>query len=249
MNHIKVEVCVDNIESVKNAVNAGADRIELCSSLQLGGITPTAGLIRFAVRNAPIPVYAMIRPRSGDFLFSNDEVALVNDEIQFLHDMGVDGIVIGALMQDATINLQAVRQWVGSAKGMEVTFHRAFDWVEDPSSSLEQLIDLGCHRVLTSGLQATAVAGIACLHNLVQQAGNRIIVMPGCGVNPANARQIIESTGATEIHLSGKKSRPSQMKRVCAAVMGKDSAHDHAIDVADEPTIRAVIERLAIDRL
>lgn len=245
MPHINVEVCVDNIESLQSAIAAGADRIELCSALSLGGLTPTIGLTRYALQHAPIPVYAMIRPRSGDFLFSPDEVAMISDEIAYFRDAGVDGIVIGALTADRQIDQHAVRQWVAQAAGLGITFHRAFDLVADPAIALEQVIDLGCERILTSGQQASAEQGALCIRELVKQAANRLSIMPGCGVNRDNAKQIIDITGATEIHLSGKKQRPSKMNRPAdAAVMGNNSANDNFIDVTDAQIIHHVVKQL-----
>ncbi|WP_428774555.1 copper homeostasis protein CutC [Vibrio sp.] len=244
MNHINVEVCIDNIESLHTAIEAGADRIELCSSLALGGITPTIGLTRWAI-NRNIPIYAMIRPRAGDFLFSKDEIALINDEIQFFRATGVDGIVIGALTERGEIDQHAISQWVNSAGGLGITFHRAFDLVADPKRALEQVIDLGCERVLTSGLAANAVEGITTIRQLVNQAGNRISIMPGCGVNQTNAQQIIDMTGATEIHLSGKKQRPSKMHQTdSAAAMGSHADKDSVIEVTDFQIIHQVVKQL-----
>jgi copper homeostasis protein len=245
MSIITVEVCVDNIESLQTAINAGAHRIELCSSLLLGGITPTFGLTSFSVKQTHIPIYAMVRPRSGDFLFSRDEIAMMTEEIQHLKAIGVNGIVIGALTQDAKIDQQAIKQWVNAANGIGITFHRAFDLVQDPTTSLETLIDLGCQRVLTSGLHATAISGITCIKALIQQANDRISIMPGCGINQMNAKHIIQSTGATEIHLSGKTSRPSRMQYFeHTASMGADSTQDQFINVTDFHVIHDVVRQL-----
>lgn len=244
MNGITVEVCVDNLQSLETAIDAGADRIELCSSLLLGGITPTYGLTTISV-NAQIPIYAMVRPRSGDFLFSNNEIAMMCDEIQFFRDVGVEGVVIGALTQNAEINVQTVRKWVNSAGNMGITFHRAFDLVADPIKSMETLIDLGCQRILTSGGCATAFEGISRIKELVSKANNRISIMPGCGVNNTNVKHIIESTGATEIHLSGKKSVPSLMKRSKhSATMGSNSENDNFLEVTDFHIIKDVVTQL-----
>ncbi len=241
MTKISVEVCVDNLQSLDTAIDAGADRIELCSSLLLGGITPTFGLASIAA-HAQIPIYAMIRPRSGYFVYSNEEIAMMCDEIQFFKELGLDGVVFGALNIDAQIDVNAVKKLKHSAGDMGVTFHRAFDLIQDPYASLETLIDLGCDRVLTSGCCATAVEGIPCISKLVEQANNRISIMPGCGVTPTNAKHIIESTGAREIHLSGKKLQPSPMKQLQSkASMGSNSNNDNFIDVTDFNTIKDLV--------
>ncbi|WP_413283657.1 copper homeostasis protein CutC [Vibrio sp. MA40-2] len=240
MNKISIEVCVDNIESLDNAIKAGADRIELCSALLLGGLTPTYGLTSIAV-NSHTPIYAMIRPRSGDFLYSNREIDMMCDEIQFFKEIGINGIVIGALTSDAQIDTRAVTKFVNTADNMGVTFHRAFDLVQDPFKSLETLIDLGCERVLTSGGADTAVNGIECIKALVQQSAHRITVMPGCGINNDNAMLIINDTDATELHLSGKKSKTSKMVSFSNASMGTNSINDNFIDVTDFQLIKKIV--------
>lgn len=245
MGAITVEVCVDNIESLETAIDAGADRIELCSALSAGGLTPTIGMMLYAVEHSSVPVYMMIRPRGGDFLFTQKEVELIDYEIRYARDIGASGVVIGALTKEKTIDYHAVERWVNSAQGMGTTFHRAFDFVEDPNAELDTLIDLGCRRVLTSGLQATAAAGLRCIHDLVQYSAGRISIMPGCGVNQTNAKYILDSTGATEIHLSGKKSKPSPMKRSNRFVaMGNNASHDLFIDVTDYQTIHSLVTQL-----
>lgn len=245
MNRVSVEVCVDGIESLNNALVGGADRIELCSSLPLGGISPTYGLIQYAVKHSNVPVYAMVRPRSGDFLFTSDEVDMMCDEIQFFRESGVNGIVIGALTEDANLDIKAVRRWVDSAKGLGVTFHRAFDLVNSFHSTLEVLIDLGCERVLTSGGRSTAFEGIDNLKSLVAQADGRISVMPGCGVNQQNAKSIIDATGAGEIHLSAKVSHPSKMLAPKhKVVMGTNASIDSYRDITDAQIIQNIVAKL-----
>ncbi len=245
MNRISVEVCVDSIESLNNAVTGGASRIELCSSLPLGGITPTYGLATYAVKHSPIPVYAMIRPRSGDFLFTSDEVAMMCDEIKFFKEIGLSGVVIGALTEDAAIDTKAIKRWVESAQGMGVTFHRAFDLLESFSSNLETLIDLGCERVLTSGGCASALDGIDHLKALVDQADGRISIMPGCGVTQNNAKYILDKTGASEIHLSAKFSHPSKMKSPENKVaMGTSATNDSFREITNGSVIQNIVSQL-----
>ncbi len=245
MNRVLVEVCVDSIESLHNAIIGGADRIELCSSLPLGGITPTFGLTQYAVKHCKVPVYAMVRPRSGDFLFTSDEVAMMCDEIQFFRECGVDGIVVGALAEDASIDVTAMSRWIDSAKGLGVTFHRAFDLVNCHCSALETLIDLGCERVLSSGGCSTAFDGINNLQSLVEQAHGRISVMPGCGVNQQNAKGIVEATGASEIHLSAKVAHASKMLTPDNKVaMGINALNDSYRDITDVQTIQNIVAKL-----
>ncbi|MEI6897768.1 MAG: copper homeostasis protein CutC, partial [Psychromonas sp.] len=237
-----VEVCVDNIESLHTAIESGANRIELCSALSIGGITPSWAFTNYAVKHSPIPVYAMVRQRAGDFLFSANEIDSMNDEIQMLRDLGVNGVVIGALNGNASINTSACKQWLASAGDLGVTFHRAFDLVQNWQYALEQVIDLGCERILTSGQQSTAEQGIEQLRCFVKQAGQRLSIMPGCGVNENNAQQLIALTGASEIHLSGKTQRRSAMINLCSQVsMGADSSVDQFIDVTSFEKVNQVV--------
>lgn len=245
MNRVSVEVCVDSIDSLNNAIIGGSDRIELCSSLPLGGISPTFGLTQYAVKHSKVPVYAMVRPRSGDFLFTADEVAMMCDEIQFFRECGVNGIVIGALTENANLDVKAIKRWMDSANGLGVTFHRAFDLVHSHHTALETLIDLGCERVLTSGGCATAFEGIDNLKSLVEQADGRISVMPGCGVNQHNAKSIIEATGASEIHLSAKIAHPSKMLASTNNVsMGTNASSDNYRDITDVQIIQNIVAKL-----
>jgi len=245
MARVSIEVCVDSIESLNNAIVGGASRIELCSSLPLGGISPTVGLASYAAKNSPVPVYAMIRPRSGDFLFTADEVAMMCDEVAFFRDIGMHGVVIGALTEDASIDLKAAKRWVESAKGIGVTFHRAFDLVDSPEHSLEALIDLGCERILTSGGCASAFEGIDNLQEWIAKADGRISIMPGCGVNQQNAKRIVDMTGATEIHLSAKVSHPSKMQAVNSQIaMGNSSSSDNYRDITDAQIIQNIVKQL-----
>ena len=245
MRDTLVEVCVDNIESLHTAIEAGAKRIELCSALSVGGITPNWAFANYAVKNSSVPIYSMIRPRAGDFLFSANEIDSMSDEIQMMRDLGIHGVVIGALNANASINVPACQKWIESAGDLGVTFHRAFDVVQDWKYSLEQIIDLGCERILTSGQQATAAKGVEQLAQFVQQANNRLSIMPGCGVNRSNALQIMELTGANEIHLSGKTQRPSAMIDLGTQVsMGAEASGDQFIDVTDFDKVSQIVRLL-----
>lgn len=244
MNTITVEVCVDNLPSLKNAIASGAGRIELCSALPLGGLTPTYGLVQYAA-SQDIPVYAMVRPRCGDFLYSAHEIDLMCAEISWFRDMGMSGIVVGALTETAEIDLAAMQKLMQAADGFGVTFHRAFDLVSDQSQALEILIDLGCERALTSGGCITAEAGMTQIAKLVRQSAGRIAVMPGSGITPQNARVIMMQTGASELHLSGKKSVPSKMRQTNhLAAMGDDASNDAALDITDSQVIMDVVAQL-----
>lgn len=211
---INVEVCIDNIESLFLAQTAGAGRIELCSSLALGGLTPCVGLITQVVKHATIPVYAMIRPRDGDFLYSSHEVEMMLADIHSARSLGVQGVVLGLLNKQSEIDSDALKSLMQASKGLGVTFHRAIDCCDDPEAALETIMSAGCDRVLTSGLSSSAELGIERIKNMVDQSRGQLSVMPGAGVNALNVAGIVKATGVHEVHLSGKVSRVSHMDAV-----------------------------------
>ncbi|MFN4256010.1 MAG: copper homeostasis protein CutC [Saprospiraceae bacterium] len=202
---MKIEVCAANIQSALTAQRAGAHRIELCSALDGGGLTPSAGLIYAAVQHLQIPVNVLIRPREGNFTYTRDELQIMLDDIAFCHDAQVAGVVIGALDAQGHFDLHAMEAMVASAEGLDITCHRAFDYVRDPFAALEALIDLGIRRVLTSGQQTTAYEGRFLIQKLVEKADGRIEIMPGAGITPKNIGEIAETTGAREFHMTGRK--------------------------------------------
>ena len=199
MEKIKLEVCCGDLLSVKAAVEGGAHRIELCRSLEVDGLTPSAEMMESAI-SLGIPVQVLIRPREGDFVYDEDEVQSMIRDIQVAKRLGANGVVIGALRRDGTIDEGTIRRLVVEAKGLSITFHRAFDVCSQPLEALEQIISLGCNRLLTSGQTPTAEQGIPLLKQLVELSAGRIIIMPGAGVNEKNARRILSETGANEIH-------------------------------------------------
>lgn len=194
-----LEVCCDCIESVAAAAEGGAPRVELCSGLSDDGITPSLGLIRQAMLY-PVKVNVLIRPRGGDFVYSEAEADCMIDDIHSAVAMGVNGVVIGALTPDGDVDVSLCRRMMDAAGRTEVTFHRAFDYARDPLKALEDIIGLGCRRLLTSGQAPDAEKGIPLITQLQQHAGDRLIIMPGCGVTPENAGHIVAETGVTEIH-------------------------------------------------
>lgn len=197
---ILVEAAVETLESALAAERSGANRIELCAKLIDGGTTPGAGLIAAAAERMRIPVFVMIRPRGGGFIYSNDEIGAMNRDIEFAGGIGVAGIVTGALTSHGGIDPEQTRTLIAAAAGLPVTFHRAFDTVENPLDSLEQLIDLGISRVLTSGGAATAAEGADAIAALVERARGRIGILAGGGIREHNARDVITRTGVVEIH-------------------------------------------------
>ena len=207
-----LEICVNGHKSAIAAERGGADRVELCAALPEGGTTPSYGEIITTLDAVSIPVNVIIRARGGDFLYSKSEIKAMKWDISLCQDLGANGVVVGALNTQGEVDMEAMRSLMESAEGLSVTFHRAFDMCKDPFKALDQIIELGCDRVLTSGQQATAEAGIPLLKELVEYANGRIIIMPGCGVNRENISHIAEETKAEEFHLSAKSSYPSLMQ-------------------------------------
>jgi len=211
---ITIEVCADSINSALIAQEAGAHRVELCTNLAEGGTTPSLGMLNLARELLSIKLYVLIRPRWGDFLYNDLEFEIMKSDIEHCGKIGCDGVVIGMLNSDGTVDMSRNRKLVEIAKrySMGVTFHRAFDHCADFFQSLEDVINLGCERILTSGGQKTAVEGIPILAQLIEKAGNRISIMPGAGITPENIVKIIENTGASEIHGTFRSLHQSGMK-------------------------------------
>ncbi|MCQ2350153.1 MAG: copper homeostasis protein CutC [Paludibacteraceae bacterium] len=198
-----LEVCATSYHEANEAYLAGAKRIELCSALEIGGVTPSYGCIKTIREKLPnLAVNVLIRPRGGDFCYTNEEVQVMISDIEMCKSLGVNGVVIGALTKEGSIDLDTMTKLMETAKGINVTFHRAFDCCNNPFEALEQIISLGCNRILTSGQAKRAPEGIEMLKKLVEAANNRIIIMPGCGITPLNICEIEAETKATEFHSS-----------------------------------------------
>ena len=237
-----LEVCAGSVESVIAARDGGAARVELCAALEIGGITPSVGLMEQARRVDGVAMHVLIRPRGGDFLYNEHEVACMVRDIEQARTIGADGVVIGALTADGDIDMNVCRRLVAAAQGMNVTFHRAFDRCRNPLNALEDIIELGCSRLLTSGQAATAFAGCELIARLVEAARNRIIIMPGCGVNAANAAQILDKTHAIEIHASARSSRDSQMRyRNSGVAMGVADNNEYTLLETDPHQVRQIV--------
>jgi len=207
----KLEICANSIESCLEAQKGGAARVELCAAIPEGGTTPSYGEIAIAREILDIKLHVIIRPRGGDFLYSPMEHRVMLKDIEMAHKLHVDGIVIGCLTADGEVDMRQNRELIKAADGMSVTFHRAFDMCRDPFESLEKIIELGCGRILTSGQQPKSEMGISLIKELVQKAGNRIIIMPGSGINAGNIAGIAAATGAKEFHLSARRAVESEM--------------------------------------
>lgn len=241
-----VEVCANGVESCLAAQEGGADRVELCAGIPEGGTTPSYGEIKVARRVLTTTrLHVIIRPRGGDFLYSDLEVERMAQDIGMCRDLGVDGVVFGCLKADGTIDVEKNRYLMECSRGMSVTMHRAFDRAADPQRALEEIIDLGFDRVLTSGQQPKAVQGVELLAKLNRQAAGRIILMAGSGVTEQNIRDIREATGLHEFHFSGRESRPSAMQYVNPNLyMGRPGANEAALDYTTARRVAATIAQL-----
>jgi copper homeostasis protein len=238
-----MEVCVDSVESAVNAERGGAARVELCSNLMEGGTTPSLGMLRVVKREVKIPVFVMIRPRGGDFLYSESEYQVMSEDLKVLKENGADGVVFGILTPDGGIDMLRSRDLIALARPLPVTFHRAFDMVQDPFQSLEDLMELGVDRVLTSGHDSSALEGLPVLESLVEQAQGEIRVVPGGGVNERNVKRILEGSGAKEFHCSARRARESVMKYCNTGVsMGaKLGPPEFSVSVAAEERVRNLV--------
>lgn len=198
---MKLEACVDSVESALSAQAGGADRVELCDNLLEGGTTPSAGLIALCCARLEIPVHVLIRPRGGDFVYSELELEVMRRDIAVARECGARGVVFGMLLPDGSIDLPHTRALIGAARPLAVTFHRAFDFTADPDQALDDLIALGVDRLLTSGQAASAIEGTGILARLVQRAAGRIAIAAGGGLSEENVLAVIERTGVPEVHV------------------------------------------------
>ncbi len=200
-----LEICANSFDSALAAERGGADRIELCENLNEGGTTPSHGTISLTTRQLNIPVYVLIRPRAGNFVYSDEEFNIMKADVEHCKALGCQGVVIGLLKPDGTVDRQRTAELVRLAQPMGVTFHRAFDGVPEISQALEAIIESGCERILTSGLHNTAMEGAAVIRELRTLAGGRIKILAGSGVNPENITELARLTMADEFHSSAKE--------------------------------------------
>lgn len=196
-----LEICANSYESAKNAQEAGAHRIELCQELSVGGITPSYGLLKQVIDTLSIPVFVLIRPRSGNFVYTEEEFDIMKQNIQLCKNLGCAGIVSGVLNNDNILDTERTKELIELSKPLQFTFHRAFDCVKNPFEALEQLIALGIDRVLTSGLKTSAEKGLYNLKKMQEKANGRITILAGSGINSNNAK-LFKDAGFSEIHAS-----------------------------------------------
>jgi copper homeostasis protein len=241
-----IEVCANSLQSALNAQAGGAGRVELCDNLYEGGTTPSHGTILLAREKLHIKLHVLIRPRGGDFVYSDIEFEVKKKDIEFCKEIACDGVVIGCLNVDGTIDIEKTAEAIKIARPMSVTFHRAFDMTCDPFEALDQLIALGVDRILTSGQKNKAPDGKKLIAELVKRAGDRLVIMPGSGINKANIAMMHEFTGANEFHLTGQKKIESKMKYRKEGIYlgGLPQIPEYEIAETDVETIRNVVAAL-----
>ena len=240
-SEIVVEICVDSVNSAVAAERGGAQRIELCSDLLEGGITPSAGLIELVRAKVSIGLQVMIRPRGGDFCYDDDEFEIMQRDIGLAKKLGADGVVFGMLDADGRPDKTRCQKLVNLARPMDVTFHRAFDMSADLKRSLDDVCAVGADRILTSGGQPTALQGLETISALVKAAKGRIAIMPGSGIKSENARRIVEESGVREIHAGLGSVVPGPMRfRNSQLVMGKVAEREYQRVIVLEESVRSL---------
>jgi copper homeostasis protein len=235
-----LEIAANSAASALAAQAGGADRIELCTALEVGGLTPTHAQIAMARERVDLPIYVLIRPRAGDFVYSDLEFETMERDIRNCAAIGCDGVVIGALDAEGHVDVPRCRALIAAAGTLGVTFHRAFDVSRDPRRALEDIVALRCERVLSSGARDSALAGAALLRELVVQAGGRITVMPGASIDDTNIATIRTLTGAREFHASAKRQMPSRRNQDSRSGLGMDGGEWRT----DASQVRALIAAL-----
>lgn len=235
----RLEVIGFTVDSCSLAQSAGAHRIELCDNPGEGGTTPSYGFIKAARQAVQIELYPIIRPRGGDFFYSDAEFEVMKADVMMCRELGCDGVVIGILNADGTVDKTRCRELVKLAYPMGVTFHRAFDRVKDAAQALEDIIEIGCERILTSGLVPNALDGAATIAALIKQADERIIIMPGSGIRSDNITELAKKTGAVEFHTSARRNITGNMSYVNKGM--KESLQTVALD---QPEVKKIIAHL-----
>ena len=239
-----VEICANSFESAKAAQLAGANRIELCTELSVGGLTPSHGLIEKVISELNIPTHVLIRPRSGNFTYSEEEFDVMLLDIAFCKKLGCAGIVSGFLTLETAIDFEKTKQLVAASEGMEFTFHRAFDWVENPLEKLQKLIDLKVNRLLTSGQKPTAIEGISLLKELQNLSKEKIEIMPGGGINLENALKFKEA-GFKSIHLSATTKKQVLLQKPKVSMHSEVFFEEGIVATSNKEIIKKIIQLLA----
>jgi copper homeostasis protein len=233
-----IEIATTDFTTTKSAVEGGADRIELCAALTEGGTTASYGSIKKCREAFNVQLFPIIRTRSGDFLYTDEEFEIMMSDVKLCKDLGCDGVVIGLLNKDGEIDIKRTSKLIELVYPLEVTFHRAFDRSKDPFEALEQLIEIGCQRILTSGQQPTAPQGIDLITQLIKAADERIIIMPGSGVRKENIKELAEKTGAKEFHSSLRGKKKTKMEFIHPSF--SDSTESYINPAIDYEEVKAL---------
>lgn len=241
MNQPLLECCVDSHASAMAALRGGADRLELCANLVIGGTTPSPALFRQVRRDCPLPIHVLIRPRFGDFLYTQAELEQMEEEISLFRELGADGVVIGVLTPDGALDEPRMARLMDRASGLSVTLHRAFDMTADPSAALEGAIRLGCRTILTSGQAQNAPVGLECLRQIHNQAAGRIHIMAGSGVRSGNIRALHDGTDIRTFHASARAGAADSgmVYRQPSVSMGLPSLSEYELWRTDEEEVRS----------
>ena len=242
-NKFKIEVCTSHLQSVIAAQKGGADRVELVDNLYEGGTTPSYATIKIAREKLEIGLNVMIRPRGMDFLYSDIEFEIMKEDIQVCKELGADGVVFGILLPNGNIDKERTKILVELARPMSITFHRAFDVTPDPYKTLDDIIDLGIDRILTAGQKNAVPEGLGLIKQLIEKADDRIIIMPGSGINEKNIQEIRDYTGAKEFHLTGRKTVQSKTEYQKEGIFfgGLPQIPEYEIKFTDSEIIRKVV--------
>ena len=241
MNYL-IEIATSDFVTTRSAVQGGADRIELCANLAEGGTTPSAGMIRQCRESFDVLLYPIIRPRGGDFLYTHEEFQVMLHDVKLSRELGCDGVVIGMLLADGRIDIPRTAKLVQAAYPLGVTFHRAFDRCLDPFAALEELIEAGCERILTSGQKPAAPDGVELIAQLTKAADHRITIMPGSGVRVDNVRQLADQTGCTELHSSLRRKTKSKMDFIHPGFASSEESYmNNAIDAEEVAQLKKAL--------
>lgn len=239
---MKAEIVVYNIASALGAEAGGADRIEVCDNPGEGGTTPSVGTVEVIRQHVSLDVFAMIRPRGGDFCYSSYEFHAMKRDIAAFQRLSIDGVVFGILLPDGTLDKKRCAELIAKARPLKVTCHRAFDMTRDPRQALEDCIEVGFDRILTSGQKPQALAGAELIRELIQQAAGRISIMPGSGVNENTVSEIVSISGANEVHFSAMVTEPGKMdyKNPAIAGMGSDEGSEYLLRAVDPARVKKI---------
>lgn len=238
-----IEIATTDLVTTQSAVEGGAHRIELCAALSDGGTTASHGMIKVCREKFDVQLFPIIRTRGGDFLYNQEEFEIMIHDVLLCKQIGCDGVVLGLLRKDGSIDVERTTKLIEAAYPLEVTFHRAFDRCKEPFEALEQLIEIGCTRILTSGQQPAAPQGIELIAQLVKAADERIIIMPGSGVRKENIKELADKTGAVEFHSSLRSKQKSNMEFIHPSFAGSEESYlNSAIDIEEVKALQKALQ-------